>query len=224
MGRWLKRILIAAFLLFVLAPALVIAIYRVVPPLYTPLMGLRALEGAGVERQWRPIHEISPALLRAIIASEDARFCEHRGFDWPAMRQEWALYRAGEPSRGASTITMQTAKNLLLWPGRSLVRKGLEAWLTLLIEALWDKQRILEVYANIVEWAPGVYGAEAAAQHHFRHPASRLTTREAALLAAVLPNPRRWSASRPTAYIEQRVATIQARAGSVRPGRDGVCG
>jgi monofunctional biosynthetic peptidoglycan transglycosylase len=148
-------------------------------------------------------------LPRAVIASEDEKFCTHHGFDWVAFDNAYRDWRAGREPKGASTITMQVAKNLFLWPGRSVLRKGIEAYLTVLLELLWDKHRIMEVYLNVIEWGDGIYGADAAAHRYFNKPASALTPQEAALLAAVLPNPREWSAVRPTPYIAERAAAIR---------------
>jgi monofunctional glycosyltransferase len=188
-----------------------VLLYRDLPPPATPLMLLRALDGAGMDKAWRPLSAISPNLVLAAMAGEDATFCSHDGFDWAAIRYAWQHDQRSRMLLGASTISMQTAKNLFLWPDRSWLRKGLEVYFTALIELARSKQRIMEVYLNIVEWAPGVYGAEAAARHHFHRPASALTVAEAARLAAVLPNPRRWSASEPTGYILERSAIIEAR-------------
>jgi monofunctional biosynthetic peptidoglycan transglycosylase len=180
-------------------------------------MVIRLIEGEGLRRQWVPLEEIAPVLPQAVVAAEDNRFCEHVGFDWQELQGQIDALRAGEPARGASTITMQTAKNLFLWPGRNLLRKGLEAWLTPQIELLWPKRRIVEVYLNVAELGPGIYGAEAAAQAHFGKPASALSRQEAALLAAILPNPRMWSPSRPTPYLEQRARTIRSRIEQLGP-------
>ena len=140
------------------------------------------------------------------------RSCEHHGFDWDAIREAWHRYRRGEGKlRGASTISMQTAKNVFLWPGRDWLRKGFEAYFTVLIEFAWGKERIVETYLNVIEWGPGIYGAEAAAQYHFHKPASALTADEAARLAAVLPDPLKWSASRPGGYVLARTASIRGR-------------
>ena len=196
------------------------ALYRVVPVPVTPLMLIRAAEGAGLEREWRPLAAISPHLARAVIASEDTLFCGHSGFDWAAIGEAFEDNGDGAPLRGGSTISQQTAKNAFLWPERSWIRKGAEAWFTLLIEALWPKQRILEVYLNIVEWGDGVYGAEAAARHHFGKPAAALTRREAALLAVVLPSPRRWSPASPGPYVARRAGIIERRMAVVE--RDGL--
>jgi monofunctional biosynthetic peptidoglycan transglycosylase len=174
-------------------------------------MLLRALDGAGMDKTWQPLSAISPNLVLAAMASEDGKFCSHDGFDWGAIQYAWQHDQRSRMMLGASTISMQTAKNLFLWPDRSWPRKALEVYFTALIELAWSKQRIMEVYLNVVEWAPGVYGAEAAARHHFRKPAAALSAGEAARLAAVLPNPRRWSASEPTGYILERSAVIEAR-------------
>jgi len=202
---------------------LVIA-YGVLPPAATPLMLLRLLDGSGIHKSWRPLEQISPNLVLAAMASEDSRFCSHDGFDWKAIREDWQRNQRGGQLLGASTISMQTAKNLFLWPDRSWPRKGLEVYFTLLIELAWPKRRIMELYLNEVEWAPGIYGAEAAAQFHFHKPASALSVGEAARLAAVLPNPRRWSASRPSAYIVARSSIIDARMGEVPAARPLPCG
>ncbi|PLX28326.1 MAG: monofunctional biosynthetic peptidoglycan transglycosylase [Ignavibacteria bacterium] len=196
-----------------------VALTRVLPPPYTPIMFFRTyervLEGEarGIERQWVPIERISPHFLRAVVAAEDARFMRHDGIDWKAMEDAMRYNRAhkGRKVRGASTITMQTAKNVFLWHGRNYVRKGLEAWFTFLIEQLWGKRRILEVYANVAEMGDGLYGVEAAARRYFGKSAAALSSREAALIAAVLPNPRRWSPASPTSYINRRANWIQSR-------------
>jgi monofunctional glycosyltransferase len=208
-----RRLLLWLAILLLLGPAAIILACRVLPVPITPLMLIRSIEGEGIAHQWVEAAAISNNLKRAVIAAEDARFCQHRGFDWDAIQDAWDEYQSGERAnmRGASTITQQTAKNLLLWPGGGWPRKALEAYPTLLIELMWPKDRILETYLNIIEWGPGIYGAEAAARAHFGRPARALSEREAALLAAVLPNPRRWSASKPTDYIQRRASRIQAR-------------
>jgi monofunctional biosynthetic peptidoglycan transglycosylase len=189
----------------------VIAVYRVVPPPVTPLMLIRAAEGAPIDKDWVPLARISPALARAVIASEDTRFCSHYGFDWVEIDKAYRGWQEGERLRGASTISQQLARNLLLWPGGGYLRKGAEAYVTVIVEALLSKERILELYLNLVEWGRGVYGAEAAARAHFGRHAAQITPREAALLAVVLPDPRAWRPERPTAYLEERAATILAR-------------
>ena len=158
---------------------------------------------------WRGHDRISRNLPIALVAAEDQKFPEHHGFDFQAIDKAIEHNRRGRKVRGASTITQQVAKNLFLWQGRSYVRKGLEAWYTVLIEVFWSKQRILDVYANIAEFGDGVYGAEAAARPYFGKPASRLTPAESARLAAVLPSPRRYSVAKPGSYVQRRANWIQ---------------
>jgi monofunctional glycosyltransferase len=221
--RGALKLLVILVVAVLVLPAVGVILYRFVPPPVTPLMLIRRAEGFGLSKAWRDRREISPYLFRAVVASEDAKFCSHHGFDWDSMADAWDAYQDGRRVRGASTITMQTAKNLFLWPGRDFLRKGIEAYITVLIEALWSKARILEVYANIVEWGPGLYGAEAAARHWFGKPARLLTAREAARLAVVLPNPRRWSPAAPTPYIARRTDDILERMQSDRRGNDDFC-
>jgi monofunctional biosynthetic peptidoglycan transglycosylase len=205
--RRLAAIVLAALLL---GPALPIAVLRFVPPLGSALMVQRWLEARAAGRSfrlrydWVPASEIAPSLRAAVIASEDQRFFEHGGFDWKAMRSAVGEWRDGDKLRGASTISQQVAKNLFLWPGRSFVRKGLEAWLTLWIELLWPKQRILEVYLNVAELGDGVFGAEAAARRYFGRSAARLGAHESALLAAMLPSPRRSNPANPSYFLRER--------------------
>jgi monofunctional glycosyltransferase len=208
-------VLRVAIVLLVAVPTLVLA-YRFLPVPLTPLMVLREIEGEALAKRWVDYDELSPQLRRAVIASEDARFCTHYGFDWTEIEASWSDYQSGERLRGASTITQQTAKNLFLWPG-GWPRKIVEIYPTVLLELLWPKRRILETYLNIVEWGPGIYGAEAASRAYFGRSARLLTASEAALMAAVLPNPRRWSPARPTEYIRSRAATIEARMSAAPP-------
>jgi monofunctional biosynthetic peptidoglycan transglycosylase len=149
--------------------------------------------------------------VRAVIAAEDTRFCEHRGFDWVELQKAIDEWRRGEGLRGASTISNQVARNVFLWPSRDFFRKGLEAYFTLLVEFMWRKERIIEVYLNVAEWGPGIFGAEAAAAYYFDKPASELTRREASLMAAILPNPIEWSASSPGEYTANYAARIRTR-------------
>lgn len=205
----------------VLAGILWVALYAVVPVIWTPLMTLRALEGAPpAQVRWVPLDRISPALVHAVIGAKDSRFCAHDGIDWPAVRAAWTERQEGGRLRGGSTISMQVAKNAFLWPERSWLRKGLEAWFTLWVELFWPKSRVMEVYLNIAEWGDGIYGAEAAARAHFGKAAADLSRREAALLAAVLPSPRRWSVTDPGPYVRRRAALLEQRAAIVR--RDGL--
>ena len=181
-------------------------------------MLIRLVEGEGLSRQWVSLDEISPHLPAAVIASEDNLFCRHYGFDWQAIQTVIAEHRSGDGAlRGASTISMQTSKNLFLWPARGWLRKALEAYLTVQLELLWPKRRVLEVYLNIAEWGGGIYGAEAAAQHYFGKPASDLTAREAALMAVTLPSPRSRSPAAPSAAMAQRSQTIAGRVDDIRP-------
>ena len=193
-----------------------VAVHRLVPPPLTFLMVTRAVEGEGLSYRWKSLDDISPRLVEAVIASEDARFCSHRGFDMEAIEKALKANERGGRIRGGSTISQQTAKNVFLWPGRDWIRKGLEAGYTVLIEALWGKRRIVEIYLNVAEWAPGVYGAEAAARHWFGKSAADLTPREAARLAAVLPSPRRYDAASPGPYVRRRASRVQAAMGTVR--------
>jgi monofunctional biosynthetic peptidoglycan transglycosylase len=209
---WLKRNLWRLILVVLGAPALMTLVFGVLPVPLTPLMALRALDGAGIVKEWVGMDRMSAHLGRSVIAAEDATFCDHHGFDAAALRKAWRSYRRGGDLRGGSTITMQTAKNVFLWPDRTFVRKGLEAWLTVYLEALWSKRRIMEVYLNVVEWGDGVYGAEAAARKYFGKSAAALDAREAALLASVLPSPRKWSAAQPGPYVRARSETIKYRA------------
>ncbi|HEX5378518.1 MAG TPA: monofunctional biosynthetic peptidoglycan transglycosylase [Phenylobacterium sp.] len=211
------RLIVSLILVFgVIGPVLAVSVYRFVPPPITYLMVQRAFEGRGFARSWRPIREISPTLTRAVIAAEDAKFCEHHGFDFDAMEKALAHNEKSGRIRGGSTISQQTAKNVFLWPDRSYVRKGLEAYFTLLIEGLWGKRRIMEVYLNSVEWGPGVYGADAAARKNFGVGADELSPSQAARLAAILPSPLKWKAARPGPYVKRRSGKIGAAAGTVR--------
>jgi monofunctional glycosyltransferase len=198
--------------LFVIGSIFFVAVYREVRPPATPLMLLRLADGHSITKTWRPLDAMSPSLIRAVLAGEDAKFCRHRGFDWAAIEIAWRRYRGGRgPLLGASTISMQTAKNLFLWPGRDWLRKALEAYFTTLLELGWSKKRILEVYLNIVEWGPGIYGAEAASQHYFGKSAQALSVQEAARLAAVLPLPLDRSPRRPSRAVTTRAAFIQGQ-------------
>jgi monofunctional biosynthetic peptidoglycan transglycosylase len=207
------------------ASILWVAAYSFLPAPFTLVMVSESLfEGRNIRHQWVPLERISPHLIRAVIASEDNEFCHHWGFDFNELEKAWdRSQRNGGRLRGASTITQQTAKNAFLWGGRSYVRKGFEAYFTVLIEGLWSKRRTMEVYLNIIEWGPGVFGAEAAARHWFRKPASRLTQIEAARLAAILPNPARYRANPPGPYVNGRSYTIAARANSVDLNGDDRC-
>lgn len=195
-------------------------VYRFSEPPGTLLMLERKLSGAVIVQSWVPLDEISPHLVAAVIAAEDTRFCLHNGIDFAAIDEAMAEAENGERLRGASTISQQTAKNAFLWSGRSWLRKGSEAWMTMVIETLWPKWRIMEVYLNVAEWGDGLFGAEAAAQKRFGKSAKNLTPQQAALLAAVLPNPHKWRVDPPGAYVRKRTRTLRGRMGQVK--RDGL--
>lgn len=190
---------------------LVILLFRFVnPPTSAFMLGyLIDNPRQSLKHEWVPMSEISPWMPLAVVASEDQRFPHHRGVDVDAIRKAVSEHKAGEGLRGASTITQQTAKNLFLWNDRSFVRKVIEAGLAVTIDGLWPKQRVLEVYLNIAEFGPGIYGVEAASQAYFGKPARHLTQAQAARLAAVLPNPKVFSVNSPSAYVQERVTWIQ---------------
>lgn len=215
--RPLRSRLLRLLLILLLTPSAIIIAYRYVNPPVTPLMLIRLTEGETIAKHWMPLEEISPHLARAAIAAEDNLFCRHFGFDFEALKQQMQAYWEGSRPRGASTITMQVAKNILLWPGRDPLRKVIEAGLTPQIELFWSKERILEVYLNVVELGPGLYGVEAASQALFRKSASALNRDEAARLMAILPNPREWSAVRPGPFVRARVQTIHRRMNQLGP-------
>ncbi len=205
--RWAGRILLA-FLIYSFGLTL---LYAFAPVYFTPLMAIRLGEQffqegreMRLKKTWTPIDRISRHMTQAVVASEDQKFLDHFGFDTEAIQKAIEGNKAGKSIKGGSTISNQTAKNVFLWPGRNYLRKGLEAYFTILIEIFWSKERIIEVYLNVIETGDGIYGVEAAAQHFFDKPAEKLSSEEAALVAAVLPNPLRWSPSEPTTYIRQR--------------------
>ncbi|PZN94822.1 MAG: monofunctional biosynthetic peptidoglycan transglycosylase [Hyphomicrobiales bacterium] len=208
--RWIMLAVLALFATLVVA----LVLYRFVPVPSTLMLG-RWLTLQPVERQWVPLTQISPALVRAVIAAEDQRFCSHDGVDWVELNA--VLEDEDGPSRGASTLTMQTAKNVFLWPGRSYVRKALEIPLAMAIDIVWPKQRIIEIYLNVAEWGEGLYGAEAAAQRYFGKPAARLTTAEAARLAGALPNPILRNPARPNRGLQSAAGRVQRRVGQLGP-------
>jgi len=185
-----------------------VLVLRFVPPPFTAMMLEQPRPIREIQYEWRDRRELAATVARAVIASEDQRFLAHHGFDFDQLQIALDEHRAGDELRGASTITQQVAKNLFLWSGRSFVRKGLEAYFTVLLEACWPKQRILEVYLNVVELGDGVFGVEAAARRFFGVSASALSAEQAALLAAVLPNPRKLLADRPSSYVRSRQSWI----------------
>lgn len=218
MRVWLKRIVVTLCLL-ALMPFVLVPVLAVVNPPVTVSQLWKLAEGEGLRSSWMAYESISRHLPAAVVTSEDGRFCRHNGVDWDAVQTvvEDKLEHPGKKVRGASTITMQLAKNLFFPPGRSYVRKVLEVPLALWIDLIWTKRRQMEVYLNIVEWAPGVYGAEAAARRHFRKSAARLSRGEAARLAAVLPNPVVRSAGRPGSYTWKLAARIERRMRGIGP-------
>jgi monofunctional biosynthetic peptidoglycan transglycosylase len=202
------RVLAFALLVWLVASFAAVLALRWIAPPFTAVMLEQPGSWAKVDYRWVDGKAIAGSAARAAMAAEDQRFLDHHGIDFVSLDRALADYRAGDGLRGASTITQQVAKNLFLWQGRSFVRKTLEAYFALLIELLWSKQRILETYLNVAELGPGVFGVEAAAQRFFGVPASRLTAPQAALLAAVLPNPHRLSVARPSAYVRSRQGWI----------------
>ncbi|CAN7184157.1 monofunctional biosynthetic peptidoglycan transglycosylase [Pararhizobium sp. LjRoot235] len=210
--RWRRLLSIAAAV--ILLPYVLIILYTpsFIHPISTPM--LRDLVFLrGYDRQWVSFGEISPNLVRSVMMSEDGQFCLHDGVDWVQMRGVVTDALEGESTRGASTIPMQTAKNLFLWNGRSFVRKGMELPLALVADFVWSKRRMMELYLNVAEWGPGIYGAEAAARHHFGVSAAKLTRRQAALLAVALPNPIERNAGKPGSGLRRLASVIERRAG-----------
>jgi monofunctional biosynthetic peptidoglycan transglycosylase len=214
--RWLRWLFVWLPLLFIVVSIAQVLSLRWLDPPTSAFMLERRLDAwrdgdrdFQLRYRWRSFEQISRWLPMSAIASEDQKFFQHNGFDFQAIDKDMQRNREGEPVRGASTISQQVAKNMFLWGGRNYVRKGLEAWYTVLIEHLWSKRRILEIYVNIAEFGDGVYGADAAATDLFHTTAARLTPAQAARLVAVLPNPRHWSAAKPTAYVLRRAAWIE---------------
>ena len=214
------RVLAVLLILLVAAPVLLLLIFRYVPVPGTPEMLLSLIQGKGASYSWRG--DISPRLERAVIGAEDQNFCSHHGFDWKNIDKAMEDHNRhpDKPMRGASTISQQAARTLFLLPVRSWIRKGLEAWLTVLMEELWPKKRILEAYLNLVDWGDGIFGAEAEAQAYFGTDASSLDTMQAARLAAILPNPHKWRAAHPGRYVRRRTASLEGRSTMVV--RDGL--
>lgn len=207
-----KRIagVVAALLLL---PYALIVFYRLdfIHPVST-LMLADLATFQGYDRRWVEFEDISPNLVRAVMMSEDGQFCSHNGVDWGEMKGVIDDALAGEATRGASTIPMQTVKNLYLWNGRSMLRKAMELPLAIVADAIWSKRRTMEIYLNIAEWGPGIYGVEAAAQHHFKIPAAKLNARQAALLAVSLPNPITRVASKPGSGMKRLAGVVDRRA------------
>lgn len=217
--RIIRNILIVLFA----GSILMVIAYRYIPVYFTPLMAIRYIEqikdgkSKEIKHEWKDIDNISRNLVMAVIASEDNRFMTHNGFDIEQIKLARAEAAAGKRVRGASTISQQTAKNVFLWPGKTYFRKGLEAYFTLLIEFVWGKERIMEVYLNSIEMGNGIFGAEAVAKSHFKKNAGKLTKGEAALIAASLPNPRRFNSGKPSPYMYKRQKQIVSLMGKISP-------
>lgn len=213
--RWIAKLLFRSLLWFLVLSIGFTVLYRFVPVLFTPLMAIRAWEQwndpekkVSLEKDWISWEKISSNVPLAVVASEDQKFLDHSGFDLEAMEKAWEGNKKGKTIKGASTISQQTAKNVFLWPGRTYLRKGLEAYFTVLIELIWPKQRILEVYLNAIEMGDGVYGIEAASQKYYGVSADKLSQKQSAMIAAILPSPRKWNPKKPTPYLVGRQAWI----------------
>lgn len=224
-GATILAVIVYTLFFLIFTPITLAIIYRYIPVPFTPLMLIRLAEGHAIHKTWVPLDQISPALRQSVVAAEDNLFCQHNGFDWKSLNKAFDQWQArmdgdkptGRPLKGGSTISQQTAKNVFLIPNRSILRKAVEMPLTVLIEKLWPKQRILEVYLNVAEWGPGIYGAEAAARHHFKTSARKLTRQQAAQLAAILPLPLKWSAKKPGPYVASRSRSIIRRSYQLGP-------
>jgi monofunctional glycosyltransferase len=217
-GGWVGRVLLILFLLLVALPAGLLLIFRVLPVPGTPQMLFSLVSGDGAHYAWR--EGINPALARAVIGSEDQNFCSHHGFDWGEIDKALAAHDRGGRLRGASTISQQTARTLFLGYRGGWLRKGTETYLTVLVEALWSKKRILEAYLNLVDWGHGNFGAAAASRAYFHTDMARLTRLQAARLAAVLPDPDKWNAAEPGPYVAERSRFLIGQAAVVA--RDGL--
>ncbi len=211
MIKKLLKFIFKLMLWFVGLTVLWVLVYKFVPVSYTPLMAIRSIEGDDqfkLSHKWVPMEKISPHLQLAVICAEDQRFVHHNGFDREAIEKAIQSNRAGKRLRGGSSISQQTAKNVFLWPDRSWVRKGFETYFTFLIENLWSKERILEVYLNSIEMGDGIFGAQAAAEYWFGKTAQDLSQQNSAAIAAILPNPRNYRANPPSPYISRRISWI----------------
>lgn len=218
---FLFRLLSFLILCFILSTILITIFYGLVNPPVTPLMikmsGEKHIDGSnyGIHKEWVKIEEISENMILAVVASEDNRFLEHHGFDMKAIEDAREHNKQSKRKHGASTISMQTAKNVFLWPNRTWTRKGFEAWFTVLIELFWSKERIMEVYLNVIETGKGMYGVEAAAQKYYKLPAAKLSRSQSAMIAAILPNPRERDPRHPTAYMYKRRSWILWNMGNI---------
>lgn len=220
----IRLIVLTSILYFFVYTIQIVVVHRFVNPIVTPLMLVRVAEGLlggdnslVIHKTWKPIEKISPNMICAVMASEDQGFLHHHGFDWDAIKKAMAYNKKhkGKKIKGASTISQQTAKNTFLFPSRTWVRKGAETYFTFLIELIWSKKRIMEVYLNIVELGNGVYGVEAASEKYFNTTASKLSRRRAASLAAILPLPLKWSPVKPSNYTSKRITAIESQINAV---------
>ena len=215
MFKKILRFIWKAMLWFFGISLLLVVLFKFVPVPFTPLMVIRSMEQKMdgkpmiLSHDWVPLEEISPNLQKAVIASEDQHFLTHHGFDFNALEKAYENNQKGKKIKGGSTISQQTAKNVFLWPGRSYIRKAFEAYFTVLIELIWGKERIMEVYLNSIEMGDGVYGAQEASRVWYRKDAANLTRREAAGIAAILPNPRKFKATNSSSYINRRKNAIE---------------
>lgn len=221
--RFLWDIIKKFLIIFIGSSVLAVVMYRYVPVYVTPLMVIRAVEQKQADKpiklkhKWLSLDKISHNMVQAVVASEDNLFMEHNGFDFDQIEKAVKEAKSGKRNRGASTISQQTAKNVFLWNGGGWFRKGLEAYFTVLIELLWSKERIMEIYLNSIEMGYGIYGVEAVAKEHFNKKAAKLTKREAALIAATLPNPLRYNSVNPSAYMRKRQRQIVSLMDKIAP-------
>ncbi len=216
---WLKRAALVGLCLFGVLPLAVIVAYRFVDPPVTPLMLLREGEGLGRDWQWRALDDFPVEVIQAAIAAEDWRFCDHWGVDVSALQGAYARYQKGGRLTGASTISMQVTRNILLWPNRSFIRKGLELMYAPLVDAIWGKDRVMEIYLNIAEWGPGIYGANAAARAWFGHDIEHLYPDEIARLFTILPSPLHWNPRSTAAPVRQRFTRVNRAMKHISLGR-----
>lgn len=223
MLKWIRKCLLRLLIIFFSSTILAVVVYRFVPVYLTPLMVIRCFEqkAAGeplaLHHHWVPLSKMSPHMPVAAMAGEDQLFLQHHGFDYNAIEKAVEHNKRSKKTFGASTISQQTAKNVFLWPGRSWLRKGLEAYFTCLIEILWGKERIMEVYLNSVEMGPGIYGVGAVAKYHFDRQPRDLTRGNCALIAATLPNPLRFSSLHPSGYMYKRQRWIEGQMRNLPP-------
>ncbi len=221
--RRLNRFIFKTILILFAGSILAVVAGKFVPVYYTPLMFIRAAEHISddkkpkIEKKWTPLKQISPHMVYAVVASEDNLFLSHKGFSVEDIKKAMEENKSGKRFRGGSTISQQTAKNVFLWPKRSWIRKGFEAYFTVLIEWIWGKERIMEVYLNVIEMGDGIYGVQAASQHYFNTSADKLNRNQAAAIAVCLPNPRKFSPAKPSPYIQRRTRHIVNLMGKIGP-------